>query len=82
MLLISDFRSQSQCSLIQFVEFFRQAYLHTTSQKTRAVALSCLFRYSQEGRKVFYELANAGRDDNQFFKQIEIIEQHEERRDE
>ncbi len=64
------------------VEFFRQAYLHTTSQKTRAVALSCLFRYSQEGRKVFYELANAGRDDNQFFKQIEIIEQHEERRDE
>ena len=64
------------------VEFFRQAYLHTTSQKTRAVALSCLFRYSQEGKRMFYELANAGRDDNQFFKQIEIIEQHEERRDE
>lgn len=64
------------------VEFFRQAYLHTTSQKTRSVVLSCLFKYSPEGKKVFHELANAGRDDNQFFKQIEVIEQHEERRDE
>jgi len=64
------------------VEFFRQAYLHTTSQKTRAIVLSCLYKYGPEGKKVFYELANAGHDDNQFFKQIEIIEQHEERRDE
>ncbi len=60
------------------VEFFRQAYLHTTSQKTRAIVLSCLYKYGPEGKKVFYELANAGHDDNQFFKQIEVIEQHEE----
>lgn len=64
------------------VEFFRQAYLHTTSQKTRAIVLSCLYKYGPEGKKVFYELANAGHEDNQFFKQIEIIEEHEEGRDE
>ena len=57
------------------VEFFRQAYLRSTSQKTRAVALSCLFRYSDEGRKVFYELASFGRDDNRFFEQIETTEE-------
>ena len=57
------------------VEFFRQAYLHTTSQKTRAVALSCLFKYNDEGRRVFYELAHAGRDDNKFFEQIVTTEE-------
>ena len=57
------------------VEFFREAYLHTTSQKTRALVLSCLYKYSDEGRKVFYELASAGRDDNKFFKQIETTEE-------
>ena len=57
------------------VEFFRYAYLSSTSQKTRAVALSCLFRYSPEGRKVFHELASIGRDDNRFFEQIITAEE-------
>lgn len=51
-------------------EFFRQAYLHSTSHKTRAVALSCLFNYGEEGRRIFHELAQAGLDDNRFFMQI------------
>ncbi|MBO4454509.1 MAG: hypothetical protein J5761_05585 [Paludibacteraceae bacterium] len=57
------------------VEFFREAYLHSTSQKTRAVALSCLFRYGPEGRKVFDELAHAGRDESRFFQQISTTEE-------
>lgn len=52
-------------------EFFRQAYLQSSSQNTRAVALSCLYNYGEEGRRVFRELANAGLDDTRFFEQIE-----------
>ena len=51
-------------------EFFRQAYLYSSSHKTRAVALSCLFNYGEEGRRIFHELAQAGLDDNRFFMQI------------
>lgn len=59
------------------VEFFRQAYLHSTSHKTRAVALSCLFHYSEEGRRVFNELSRSGLDDNKFFEQIVSTEGEE-----
>ena len=52
------------------IDFFRQAYLHSTSQDTRAVALACLYNYGFEGRKVFRELAQAGLDDTRFFDQI------------
>ncbi|MBR1809317.1 MAG: HEAT repeat domain-containing protein [Paludibacteraceae bacterium] len=51
-------------------EFFRQAYLNSTSHSTRAVALSCLFNYGESGRQVFYELRRAGLDDSRFFEQI------------
>ncbi|MBQ8099706.1 MAG: HEAT repeat domain-containing protein [Paludibacteraceae bacterium] len=56
-------------------EFFREAYLHSTSHNTRAVALSCLWHYSEEGRRVFYELSRAGLDDNKFFEQIRSSEE-------
>ena len=52
------------------IDFFRQAYLHSTSQDTRAVALACLYNYGYEGRRVFRDLAQAGLDDNRFFQQI------------
>lgn len=56
------------------VEFFRKSYLHSTSHNTRAVALTCLFNYGPEGRRVFNELANAGLDDYRFFEQIKSTE--------
>ncbi|MBO4622028.1 MAG: HEAT repeat domain-containing protein, partial [Paludibacteraceae bacterium] len=55
-------------------EFFKQAYLQSSSQNTRAVALSCLFNYGPEGRKAFHELAHVGLDDSKFFEQIESAE--------
>jgi len=55
-------------------EFFKRAYLESSSQNTRAVALSCLYNYGEEGRKVFHELAHAGLDDSRFFEQIESAE--------
>ena len=55
-------------------EFFKQAYLTSSSQNTRAVALSCLFNYGPEGRRVFHELAHVGLDDTRFFEQIESAE--------
>ena len=54
------------------IDFFRQAYLHSTSQDTRAVALACLYNYGYEGRKTFEELALSGLDDNRFFQQITV----------
>jgi len=61
-------------------EFFKQAYLQSSSQNTRAVALSCLFNYGPEGRRVFHELAHVGLDDTRFFEQIESTEDKAERR--
>ena len=58
-------------------EFFKQAYLTSSSQNTRAVALSCLFNYGPEGRRVFHELAHVGLDDARFFEQIESAEHKE-----
>ena len=55
-------------------EFFKEAYLQSSSQNTRAVALSCLFNYGPEGRKAFHELAHVGLDDSKFFEQIESTE--------
>lgn len=55
-------------------EFFKQAYLQSSSQNTRAVALSCLFNYGPEGKKAFHELAHFGLDDTRFFEQIESAE--------
>lgn len=52
------------------IDFFRQAYLHSTSQDTRAVALACLYNYGYQGRKMFRELAQTGLDDSRFFQQI------------
>lgn len=56
-------------------EFFKQAYLQSSSQNTRAVALSCLYNYGEEGRRVFHELAHVGLDDSRFFEQIESSEE-------
>ena len=57
-------------------EFFRQAYLSSTSQDTRAVALACLYNYGEEGRRVFKELSQTGLDDTRFFEQIMSTEQN------
>lgn len=57
------------------VDFFRKAYLHSTSRKTRTVALSCLLHYGEEGRRVFNELSAAGRDDNTLFEQVITFEE-------
>ncbi|MBR1630901.1 MAG: hypothetical protein IJ680_03515, partial [Paludibacteraceae bacterium] len=57
-------------------EFLRQAYLHSTSHNTRAVALSCLYNYGEQGRAAFYELSRTGLDDNQFFEQIIFLKNH------
>ena len=57
------------------VDFFRQAYLQSTSRKTRTVALLCLLRYNDEGRRVFHELSAAGRDDNKLFEQVSTMEE-------
>jgi len=60
------------------VEFFRKAYLNSTSHNTRAVALSCLYHYGEEGRHVFKQLSQAGLDDRRFFEQIESSEERSE----
>lgn len=57
------------------VGFFRYVYLHSTSRKTRTVALSCLLHYSEEGRRVFNELSTAGKDDKTLFDQVITIEE-------
>ncbi len=62
-------------------EFFKQAYLLSSSQNTRAVALSCLYNYGPEGKKAFHELAHVGLDDTRFFEQIESAEEKAEGKD-
>ena len=56
-------------------EFLRSAYLTSTSQDTRAVALACLYNYGEEGRRVFRELSQTGLDDVRVFEQIMSTEQ-------
>ena len=57
------------------VDFFRNAYLHSTSKKTRTTALSCLLHYGEEGKRVFDELESAGRDRNTLFEQVITIKE-------
>ncbi len=57
------------------VNFFRSVYMQSTSRKTRTVALSCLLKYNDEGRRIFNELSAAGRDDNTLFEQVITIEE-------